>query len=221
MVLQTSMGQNKLDVRFGDRNTLPYYVGILDSALLSDDDIVAAITAGRVMSLTTGTKLVPGILATAAAGGGNYPYYAWSGLDKNNSPDVERTRGMHGYLDKPTGGVGGPQSPGFFGIPTSSDLVGPFGTIQMDNSLELSSTAFDTSAGATYNPGDPLTAVAADSAEKANRGLLRPVELATDVIVGRVAPAARFTGPEGFDHLAFRPDFVAGTTVPDTILDND
>lgn len=230
MVLQTSMGQYKLDVRYGDRNSLPYYNGILDGSLLSDTDILAAITAGRVYSLTSANKLVPGILATLAAGGGPVPLYGWSGLDANNYPDTQRDRGMPGFRDKPAGGVGGPQSPGFYGIPVTNDLVGGFATIQHVAAAELSTTQFDQSSGATYAVGAPLTAIAADAAGaggvtgvegKTVRGLLRPIENATDVVVGYVAPAASFAGPEGYQTLAFLPAYVPGTTVPDTQVEDD
>jgi hypothetical protein len=224
------MGANKLDVRYGDRSSLPYYNGILNYAQLSDADIVSAIRAGRVMSLTTGKLLVPGILASATADGGPIPYYAWSGLDLNNYPDVQRDRGMPGYYDKPTGGVGGPASPGFYGIPVSAGLVGGFATIQHTAAAELSSTAYDQTTGATYAPGDPLTAISAAATGaggvsgtegKTVRGLLRPVENATDVVVGYVAPAATFVGPEGYNVLAFTPAYVPGTTVPDTEVVDD
>jgi len=223
MVLQSSMGRYKLDIRYGDRNTIPYYNGILDGALLTDADVVDAITAGRAFSLTTAQKLVPGILAAAGAGGGNQPFFSWSGLDINNYPDSARDRGMPGYFGKPAGGAGGPGAPGWGGIPVSSELVGPFATIQWQMAGELSTSVggFDQSAGAVYAVGAPLTAVAADSAEKANRGLIRPVELATDTVIGYVAPAGVFTGAEGYKTLAFVPHFTQGTTVPNTIVDND
>lgn len=230
MALQSSMGRWKLDVRYGDRNTLPYYNGILNVALLTDTDIVSAITAGRVMSLTSGKLLVPGLVATTGATGGPIPYYAWSGLDVNNYPDVKRDRGMPGYYDKPTGGVGAPGSPGFYGIPVSAGLVGGFATIQHTAAAELSTTAYDQTAGAVYAPGTALTAVAATATGvggvtghegKTVRGLLRPVEAATDVIIGYVAPAATFVGPEGYNTLAFTPTYVAGTTVPDTEVADD
>jgi len=232
MVLQSSMGQYKLDVRYGDRNSLPYYNGILNSALLTDTDIVASITAGRVMSLTTGRLLVPGILTAAGANGGPIPYYAWSGLDINNYPDISRTRGMPGFYDKPAGGVGGPASPGFYGIPVSAGLVGGFVTIQHIAAAELSTTAYDQTLGAAYAPGDPLTAVSAAATGvggvtghegKTVRGILRPLEAATDVIVGYVAPAGTYVGPEGYNTLAFTPAFVigAGATVPDTEVADD
>jgi hypothetical protein len=224
------MGANKLDVRYGDRNTLPYYNGIPDGALVADDDIVQSYAAGRVLSLTTANKLVPGILAAAAEGGGPIPYFSWSGLDVNNYPDVQRDRGMPGVLDKPAGGLGAPASPGFYGIPVSADLVGIFATIQHVFAGELSTTAFDQTAGAAYAPGDPLTAVSAAATGAGGvtgnigervRGLIRPIENATDVVIGYVAPAADFVGPEGYPTLAFTPTYVPGSTVPDTEVADD
>lgn len=231
MGILSSMGANKLDVRYGDRNTLPYYNGIPDSAKVADADIVQSYKAGRVLSLTSAGKLVPGIVAAGAqADGGSIPYFSWSGLDDNNYPDVQRDRGMPGVLDKPAGGLGGPASPGFYGIPVSDDLVGIFATIQHVFAGELSTTAYDQTAGATYAPGDPLTAVAADATGAGGvtghlgehvRGIIRPVEETTDVIIGYVAPAADFVGPEGYNVLAFTPTYVAGTTVPDTEVADD
>jgi len=88
------MGAAKLDVRYGDRSTLPYFNG----TLLSTAE-VASCRAGRVYSLTTGGFLVPGILAVAGATGGQIPFFGLSGLDANNYPDVQRDRGMPGYSD--------------------------------------------------------------------------------------------------------------------------
>ncbi len=225
MVIQTSMGQHKLDVRYGDRNTLPYYNGRLLGSLLSDSAIVAAICAGRCMSVTTAKFLVPGVIAIADATAGSIPYFAWSGLDANNYPDSYRTAGMPGFLDKPSTGIGAPGSPGWPGIPLSDVLAGGFATIQHFAAAELSTTEFDqTGTPATdYVPGVPLTCVsaAATSTDKPYRGLLRPQENTTDVIVGYVAPAGYFIGPEGYATLAFQPAFVAGSTVPDTRITDD
>lgn len=215
-MIQSSMGAHKLDVRYGDRNTLPYYNGILNSALLSDADVVTAICAGSVYSITTGGLLVPGILATAGATGGTIPFYGVSGLDANNYPDVQRSAGMPGFLDKPVPAPGGYPSGTngfpFHGVPTSAGLVGAFATIAHTFSGELSTTEFD--ATASYPIGAPLTAVAADSVSKTIRGKIRPLDAATDTIVGYVAPAGKFLGPEGYNTLAFYPAFVQGTTVP-------
>jgi hypothetical protein len=94
MPIQSSMGSAKLDVRYGDRSTIPYFNG----TLLSTAE-VSSCRAGRVYSLTTGGFLVPGILAAASASGGQIPFFGLSGLDANNYPDVQRDRGMPGYSD--------------------------------------------------------------------------------------------------------------------------
>lgn len=232
MVIQTSMGQHKLDVRYGDRNTLPYYNGRLLGTLLSDADVVAAICAGRCMSVTTAKFLVPGVIAVAGATGGSQPYYAWSGLDANNYPDTYRTNGMPGFLDKPATGIGAPGSPGWPGIPLSATLAGGFATIQHFAAGEFSTTEFDqTSSPATiYLPGTPLTCIAADATgtggvsgltNKSGRGLFRTLENTTDVVVAYVAPAAYFVGPEGYPTLAFQPAYIAGTTVPNSRIIDD
>ena len=111
MVLQSSMGQFKLDVRQGDRNTLPYYNGALDSALLGRTGVATEATAGKVYTLTTAGALTVGISSQGAI-----PYFGWSGMDVNNYADTMRTRGMPGYLDKPADvgayeGIGAPGSP--------------------------------------------------------------------------------------------------------------
>lgn len=229
-MLISSMGGHQLDVRYGDRNTLPWFNGILLSTLLSDDAIVASIAAGRVMSLTTGGFLVPGVLASTGSTGGEMPYFAYSGLDINNYPDSDRANGMPGYYTRPTDGIGTPGSPGFWGIPASAGLVGPFATIQWKMAGELSTTEYDQTTGATYVVGAPLTAVSAAATGtgsstghngKSVRGILRPVENSTDVIVGYVAAAGVFTGALGYSMLAFVPAYVLGSTVPDTEVEDD
>lgn len=217
MGIPSSMGAHQLDVRYGDRNTLPYYNGILAPAILNDVTLRSGlVNAGRVMSLTTSTRLVPGILAVAGAAGGPVPFYAWSGYDNNNYPDVYRTRGMPGMgVGQPA--EGSPGAPGFYGIPTGTitdPLAGVFATIAHVFGGELSTTEFNTVS--VYTPGQLLTAVsaAAVGADLLNRGKLRPVALATDVIVGSVAPAGSFTNAAGYPCLAFYPEFIPGTTVP-------
>lgn len=241
-MLQSSMGSHKLDVRYGDRNTLPYYNGVLDTAVLNRTDKATVATAGKGMSLTTAGRLTPGLSSQ-----GTIPYFSWSGLDTNNYPDVQRDRGMPGYLDKPSEGIGGPGSPGWPGIPTgaiSDPVAGGWATIQHIASAELSTTAMlvtpATAAewafnglvtppaaltAADYTPGTPLTLLSANETgtatatdEPASVGLLVPVTgdgaAATSYIVGYVAAAGLFTGPEGYLTLAFTPAYVAGTTVP-------
>lgn len=218
-MIQSSMGAHILDVRYGDRNTLPYYNGILDSSLLTDADVVTAITAGSVYSLSTAGKLVPGLKVAADAAAGNIPFYGWSGLDANNYPDVQRTAGMPGFLDKPAPAPGGYPSGTngfpFHGVPTSAGLVGGFVTIAHTFAGELSTTEFNTAA--SYAVGAALTcvsAVSATPADKVLRGKLRPQAAATDTIVGYVAPAGKFLSPMGYWTLAFYPAFVQGTTLP-------
>jgi hypothetical protein len=217
MAIQTSMGANKLDVRYGDRNTLPYYNGIpavttAGGAGLTDAAVTSAgaanvYTAGKVYSVTSAGFLVPGIIATSTVNGSPIPFYSLSGLDINNYPDVQRDRGMPAILDKATDA--------FYGIPTSTVGVGVFATIRHNAAVELSTTAFKTSD--SYAAGDALTAVSAIAATAADRGKLKKVAAGTDVIVGYVAPAGKYTGPEGYSTLAFTPAFVAGTTVSATL----
>lgn len=222
MVLQSSMGAHQLDVRYGDRNTLPYYNGTVSQTLLSDPELLTGlINAGRVMSLNTAKNLVVGIQVASDVNGSPIPYFAWSGYDSNNYPDVYRTRGMPNVGQLPVGGLGAPGSPGFWGIPVASgpgSTADVFATIQHIAAAELSTTEFDTAG--VYAPGTPLTAVSALAvgADKLNRGKLRPVAAGTDVIVGYVAPAGSFIGPAGYPVLAFTPAYVAGTTVPVTLV---
>lgn len=243
MVLQSSMGRFKLDVRYGDRNTLPYYNGALDSALLGRVDVAREATAGKVYTIAANGALTVGLTDE-----GIVPYFGWSGLDENNYPDVRRDRGMPGFLDKPADvdlvdappatvdGIGSPGSPGWPGIANrgiGANIAGGFATIQHMAAVELSTTAFladrqqnslSALVGATgvnlvdYVPGTPLTAVATGSGGDATDvtaavGALVPAVEATDVVVGYVAPAGVFLGPEGYLTLAFSPAFVPGTTV--------
>jgi len=215
----SSMGAHKLDVRYGDRNTIPYYNGIIDSALLGTA-AEAAIVAGRVMSLTSATKLTPGLGVTtpagpAIAGGGNVPYFLQNGLDLNTYPDASRSRGMPGFTDKPAagtylGGAGGGFP--FYGVPLSAGLVGAYATIQWKAAAELSTTEFETASA--YPAGTALTAFSTDATAPANRGQILPIDAATDVIVGFAAPAGKFIGPEGYNTLAFTPAYVVGTSAP-------
>jgi hypothetical protein len=107
------MGAHKLEVLKGDRNSIVDHTGILDSDPLA----VAAAVAGRVMSITSGGKLEPGLDV------GRTPLYAWSGTDLNNYPDVTRDRGMP-YAGEPR-----------------------FGCISWKAAAELSSTEFVDDAG--------------------------------------------------------------------------
>jgi len=237
------MGRHKLDVRYGDRNTLPYYNGVLDIAVINRADRALAATAGKVMSLTTAGRLTPGLSSQGAV-----PYFSISGLDANNFPDVQRDRGMPGYLDKPTTGIGGPGSPGWPGIPVAANVAQPvaggWATIRATPSIELSTTAFlirpavaaqyafngsvlapANLLAAIYAPGTPLSVVCANNVtptatdEIGAVGMLIAVAAeggaATSPIVGHVAPAGVFVGPEGYLTLAFVPNYIpGGTTIP-------
>ena len=218
MPIETSMGANDLQIRRGDFVRAPWINDILNPAIMANANWRAAVRKGRVMSQTTAGFLTPGILAAPGTGGGPQPSFAWSGLDPNNYPDTQRTRyngnardrGMPGYLDL----AQNPWSaPGFNGIPTqSTEVMGGFATIGYNLAGELASTAFVGSY--TYTPGAALTAVSATAVVESDRGLIRTVAATTDVIIGYVAPAGRFTGPNGYDLLAFTPAYVPGTTVP-------
>jgi hypothetical protein len=174
MVIQSSMGAHQLDVRYGDRNTLPYYNGVVSQTLLDDVDLlVGLITAGRVMSLNTSKRLVVGVQVASDATGSQVPFYAWSGYDTNNYPDVYRTTGMPNVGELPVGGLGAPGSPGFWGVPVASgpgSTADVFATIQHIAAAELSTTEFDTTA--SYVPGQALTCVstAATGADKLSAG---------------------------------------------------
>ena len=242
MVLKSSMGRYKLDVRYGDRNTLPYYNGALDGSLLALTTAANFAQAGKVYTLTTGGRLTPGLTSQ-----GTLPFFGWSGLDANNYPDTQRDDGMPGFLDKPADyttpdgavieGLGGPGSPGFPGIPSGSisgPVAGGFATIQHFAAAELATTAFavDDSLNAydaligtvgvaktDYTPGTALTALcykddAPTTTDKNESvGLLVPTQTSTDIVVGYVGAAGVYLGPEGYLVLSFNPTYVAGTTV--------
>ncbi len=173
------MGLHKLEVLKGDRNTIVDETGILDAG---DADVVAAAFAGRVMTHTAGGLLTPGLAAH------KMPFFAWSGTDLNNSPDVTRDRGMP-YAGEPR-----------------------FGVISWKAAVELSTTECDDD---TYAIGDALTAlsVPASATTPTEAGLIGKTKMATDVIVGYVSPRGLYTGPDGYPTLAFYPHWVDGTTV--------
>jgi len=232
MVLQASMGRYKLDVRQGDRNTLPYYNGTLDSAMIDRTDVGLVATAGRVMSLTSNGFLTPGLTAQ-----GIIPNFSISGADINSYPDTQRDRGMPGYADLPSDGIGGPGSPGWPGIPSraaGASIGGGWATIQHIAAAELSTTQFLASDNnaidttgltvavtlADYTPGTVLTVVCPSTANGATPvidakyvGLLVPVQNAADVVVGYVAPAGAFAGVQGWNTLAFTPHFTPGANL--------
>ncbi len=157
MGILTSMGAHRLDVRYGDRNSLVYYNGIISTTVLADNGATGsynAVVAGRVMSLTTGQVLVPGLLVTAGTTGSNMPFFAWSGLDANNYPDTLRTRGMPAYSNLPAGGNT------FAGIPalTAGTSSGPFATVSWRSAVEFSTTEFDSTLTYTVGAMWPLLA---------------------------------------------------------------
>lgn len=207
MPLQSSMGSAKLDVRYGDRFTLPYYNGTLISTATA-----ATARAGRVVSINSNgfvaVGLVNGAAATTAAG--VMPLYALTGLDVNNYPDVQRDRGMPGYGDKAMG-PGDGSAGGFYGIPVNAagTVTGPIAAIRHNAAAELATTEFDTAL--SYAVGAPLTCVREGAA---NAGRIRTVTAGTDHVIGFVAPAGRFFGPEGYQMLAFTPAFILGSTAP-------
>ena len=177
MTIPTSMGSHILGILKGKRDDLVDYTGILNATANAN----GAVVAGRVMTLDGSGLLVPGLAL------GTLPFYAWSGLDANNAPDVLRTRGM----------------------PYSGAV--PFGTYSYKCAAELTTTEFDSTL--SYPPGTALTALSTAATTLANAGMLRPVAASTDVVVGYVSPAGKFTGVDGYPTLAFYPDYVKGTTV--------
>jgi hypothetical protein len=219
------MGAHLLDVRYGDRYTIPYYNGILASGILADATWKSACTAGSVYSLTTGGFLVPGLDTSESANGGTMPFYGLSGLDSNNYPDSERSRGMPGYGMVPATGDTVPNySYGVWGIPSNAGnaVQGAFATIRHNAAVELATTEFDTTAaGSAYVPGQALTVVKVNTGTaNANHGKLRPLKTAaTDIIVGYVAPAKQYTAPSGYTTLAFTPAWVVpgSATLPTAI----
>jgi hypothetical protein len=183
------MGTHKLYIRKGNRTDWVDYTGTLDSTAPA-----AQVVAGRVMTLSTG-KLVPGMQAAAAG----LPFFALSGLDANNYPDVTRSRGM----------------------PRSGAVQ--FATVTPFAAVELVTTEF--AEAATYAVGAPLTA---SRTTATHRGVIclqgttstsaaayfngTFTSAATDPIIGYVAPAGKFVDADGNNVLAFYPAYVAGTT---------
>lgn len=226
-MIPSSMGMHKLDVRYGDRNSLPYYNGVLDLAIISNAASAAIARAGKVMSMVAAGRLTVGL-----SDEGQIPFYSWSGLDENNFPDVRRDRGMPGYLSRPADGIGSPNTLGIGardvswpGIPLSGaadPVAGGWATIRHIAAAELSSTEMvvdEAALGAdlevAYAPGVLLTACVFENAgaptdDLGSIGLLCPVQDPADVVVGIVAPAGIFQGAEGYATLAFTPTWQTG-----------
>jgi hypothetical protein len=182
------MGANKLEIRKGNRNDVLDYTGILVAG--------ASIPAGVVCTLNSSGLLIAG----AVAGASPSVFFAWSGTDINNSPDVTRVGALSGALNAQTRDSVAALGVGGIAMPYAG--AARFGTISVFAAVELGTTAFKTSV--TYTPGTLLTCVAAT---QTNAGYLKPVVAATDLIVGVVAPAGLYTSPDGYATLAFYPDF--------------
>lgn len=226
-MIPSSMGMHKLDVRYGDRNSIPYYNGVLDTAIIDSPAVAAIARAGKVMSLIAAGRLTVGL-----SDEGQMPYYSWSGMDQNNYPDVRRDRGMPGYHSRPAAGIGSPNTLGIGnrdvswpGIPlsaTADSVAGGWATIPFNMSGELSTTemvvdvaALGAALEVAYAPQTPLTAVVFENAgaptdDLSSLGLLCPAQDPDDVIVGYVSAAGIFQGAEGYATLAFYPAWVRG-----------
>lgn len=174
MPINTSMGAHKLEVRKGDRNHILDFTAPMNEATKADA------WAGRCVHLATDGTLVAGLAL------GKLAYFAWSGTDENNSPDVTRDRGM----------------------PYAGEAR--FGSISVHAACELSTTEFVANAGLI--PGAKLTALS-NTAALGLKGKLK-LAGATDVVVGVVAPLGVYTSPDGYASLAFYPCWVDGTSVP-------
>ncbi len=176
-MIQTSMGLHKLEVRKGDRNSIIDYT----APLLNTANNVLASVAGRCMSLNGATGKLEAGLAL-----GRLVFFAWSGTDLNNAPDVTRDRGM----------------------PYSGEVR--FGCISVHAACELSTTEFVANAGLV--PGALLTALSNAATVPADAGKLK-LAVAGNVIVGQVSPAAVYVSPDGYSTLAFYPHSVDGASV--------
>ncbi len=183
MSIPTSMGAHKLEVLKGDRNS------ILDDTIILKDDqgVDTGMVAGRVCSIVSG-KLVAGLTLHALA------YFAWSGLDSNNAPDVTRDRGM----------------------PYSGQVR--FGVISGKAACELSSTEVGEGLDETdYTPGTLLTGLIAGATDATLSGLIVPVQAGTDQVVGIVSSRSWYMGPDGYATVAFYPHHVDGSTTLDSV----
>jgi hypothetical protein len=116
---------------------------------------------------------------------------------------------MPGYATVANDIINNSSGGGFYGIPatTLAGLSGPYACIQHSAAAELSTTEY--ASLLTYAVGAPLTGVSSTASTAADRGKVRTLKTAaTDVIIGYVAGAATFTGPEGYSTLAFTPAYV-------------
>jgi hypothetical protein len=200
MSIPTSMGANKLEIRKGDRNSVIDYTGILAAGV--------SIPAGYVCSLNGSGLLIPGVTSGGAV---FLPFYAWSGTDVNNAPDVTRVGALNGAVPQVRDSVA---ALGVGGIAMPYAGAARFGTISWKASVELATTGFNSAVA--YTPGQLLTCVRAGAV---NAGMIMPIAATTDLVVGVVAPAGLYTSPDGYATLAFYPTRStpvdsATTTVP-------
>lgn len=180
LALSTSMGANLLYATKGDSNliAIDHTTGYDSTAYNADS---ASFTAGRGMTLSSG-KWVAGMAAV-----GSIPYFAYSGLDTNNLPDVYRTRGM----------------------PYANN--GQFVCWSVFNRIRIATTAINTSA--TFTVGTPVTISAAASAA-GRKGLLTDGNGTTNPTVGFVAPAGKYTNAHGYSVVEIDLHYIAGSGTP-------
>lgn len=180
LALATSMGANLLYATKGDSNliAIDHTAGYDNTAYGTD---TASFTAGRGMVLSSG-KWIAGIAAAT-----DIPYFAYSGLDANNSPDALRTRGM----------------------PYANN--GQFVCWSVFNTLRIATTALDTAA--TFTAGAKVT-ISKNTSSAGKKGLVTTlVTPASDVVVGFVAPAGKYVGAHGYSVVEIDLRYIPGTTM--------
>ena len=133
-----------------------------------------------------GMVLVAGKWVAGMNAATDIPYLAYSGLDANNAPDVLRTRGM----------------------PYANN--GQFLCWSVFNRIRIATTGLNTASALTA--GSPVT-VSRNTSGAGKKGLITDLAVATDTIVGYVAPAGKYTNAHGYQVVEIDLHYVRGTTM--------
>lgn len=184
MSIPTSMGLHKLELSKGNRNDIVDWSAPLDQ---TDPLSVAAAYAGRVMTLNSSGNFIAGVVI------GAMPFYAWSGTDINNYPDVERDRGMANA-----------GTPAF--VCWSWRAAAAMTTTEIAPDIIASPPAI----------GTALTAKATTCSTASQRGMFTLTKAGSNLVVAYVGPRGLYVGPDGYNTLEFYPAYVPGTTVDAT-----
>ncbi len=133
-----------------------------------------------------GFVLTAGKFRAGLSAAADIPYLGLSGLDVNTLPDSLRTRGM-------------PYA-----------LGGQFNAWSVFNRFRIASTGLDPAA--TFTVGVPVT-ISSSASAAGNKGLITTLGVATDTVIGYVAPAGKYTNAHGVSVVEIDLWYVRGTTI--------